>query len=534
MTDEKKSSPESEEMEPTQAESQDSAAPEEQEREAVMQSNDASEIGSLSELEAGLVGEEDNDASYHHFLMPENIRAPLSKADEELAAWSLALPMNPIRRSLRDIAHAPSIEAAVNNETRDWFDNLQKMSINSLAKEAFETRLASSDAYWANQIEWDGKKVGAARPKISGGSGERISGEAAVMKITSSLGSGANVQVPLWHTGIWVSIKSPTEAAILELERRILREKVTLGRMTYGTIFSNVSAYTKKFYLEFIMAHIYDSTLEEFSAEKLMDVILTQDYMQLVWGMLCTMYPKGYRLAQPCTNHVGECTHVERARINFAKLSFVDTKAFTDEQRKYMYNRSRKRKLEEVKQYQGESSWVGATDVKINDRIMVDIKAPTLRQYIESGEEWISGIEEMIESSFAIDLRNKERDEYITAQGDAMTLRKYSHWISKITVDMSGNGDDFNYVDDRDTIERTLVHFSSDIELTTQIFEAITNFINSYTIAFVGIPNYECSACGKPQVDGEESRNLIPLELDNTFFTLLRLRVFLRTNGMRI
>ena len=42
------------------------------------------------------------------------------------------------------------------------------------------------------------------------------------------------------------------------------------------------------------------------------------------------------------------------------------------------------------------------------------------------------------------------------------------------------------------------------------------------TIAFIGVPNFRCPACGKKQADDNEKRhpNLIPLDVGQVFFTL--------------
>jgi hypothetical protein len=455
--------------------------------------------------------------------VPKNLFLKKTKYDDDVK-MDLSLPLRNERDITEGLEHAERLRAANNQESSDYQHALSNALQNIARNNAFDENVNNPNAQFMNSIPYETGTVGAKRALVQP-NGNKLTGDSAVLMLTSMLGVGDNVSIPLWHTGIWVSFKTPTEAEVLELERRLRYRKISLGRATYGSIFSNISAFTKRCYAEFAVAHIYSCSLKEWDEEILLNTILTTDYPQLIWGLVCSMYPDGYRLSQPCTQNIGKCTHVVRSRINVSKLSWVDKTRFTEEQLKFLSNRRQKVTTTELDQYQAYGKWAERTTVRINERVSVVFKVPTIGEYLESGDRWIDEIQEMIEGSFAKDLRGNERDRYINDQSTVATLRKYGHWVAEIHMHRSEDEEPL-VIDDQDTIERSLTQLSSDLELSGMVLDKALDVINASTVCIIGIPSYKCPSCNKEQAEENAPGNLIPLEIDHVFFTLIQQRVY--------
>lgn len=372
---------------------------------------------------------------------------------------------------------------------------------------------------WKQALMHEGDKLGISKVKYGSSSSGIISGDKALMKLSGSLGLGTTVQVPLWHTGIWVTLKAPTESSLLELDRRISNEKITLGRYTSGMAFSHTSVYTVGYVLNFILNHVIDSSLKGFNNDSLKSLIKVTDIPSLVNGILSSIYPSGYDYARPCTTNPTECQHVTTGKVSIPKLMWVDNSAITPTQAKHMSKRDSKFTVEEIKKYQDEHVRGDKRTVSISDNLNMVLNVPTLEQYIESGTRWVDNIVRLLEVSLGTSLDSKERDDYILAQGKLTTVRQYGHWISEIVID-----DDI--VKDTDTIESALSLISADEELTDKIFTELGIYIDDSVISLMAVPKYKCPKCqGEEEVSLENFPHLLPIDAIRSFFTLLDQRM---------
>lgn len=400
----------------------------------------------------------------------------------------------------------------------------------------FQAALTNPEADWTNRPTHDGQPIGLQRlgRKSSGGN---LSGENAVLKVKSLLGLGTIMHVPLWHTGCWISLKAPSNSSILELNRRIAEEKITLGRQTSGMVFSNTSVYIQSYLVNFILAHIYDTNLETRDPAELKRIILVNDLPTLIWGILCTMYPDGYDLREPCVAALTECTHVSEGKVNISRMRIVDRSRLHEDQLKHMANRNQKRTLEELEKYQELHTHTSRTETVNDDNLPttleVIIKCPTIDEYEQIGFNWISEIEEMVDKAFSLPAHGKQRDSYITEHGRINRLRQYSHWISEIRV---GEGEHATIITDRQTIDTTCGELSQLEVGTNAILGGIGEFIEASAIAVIGYPNAPCPSCGlrygdhveKAKEKGGEDKivlgtdvpEFVAIDLTTTFFTL--------------
>ena len=83
-----------------------------------------------------------------------------------------------------------------------------------------------------------------------------LKGEIALLKVSKMLGLGDVISVPLPHSGIWVTIKPATERDLIDFYNSLFREKIMLGRTTFGLTLSNFSVHINDRLFDFILKHI--------------------------------------------------------------------------------------------------------------------------------------------------------------------------------------------------------------------------------------------------------------------------------------
>lgn len=418
--------------------------------------------------------------------------------------------------------HYPAADNVATAQGQAWVAAIQAGMEHLYKGDSFTRSVTRENSHWRQKVQHEGEEIAAGRPKFGNSSDNTIAGEAALMKVSSGLGLGSVVQIPLWHTGIWLSIKPPSEGRLLELDRRIANEKITLGRYSSGMVFSNVSVYLNSHVINLALECVYDATIKNMRSDHLKDLIKITDIQTLVWGMACAIYPKGYKYSRACTANPANCQHVVQADISLPKMFWTDNDSLSDWQRRHMTKRSEKFSAEELRKYADDHSRGGPRKIQLNDEVGIRLKVPTIAEYEQSGMEWVDGIVELLENSLGTQLRGEDRDEYITDQGRLTALRQYAHWVESIDV-----GEE--QIVDRASINEVLNTISSDEKLADVFFDEVGKYIDDSTISLIGIPKYDCPRCGQVQHgDMYDARHphILPIDVISSFFTLLDQRLY--------
>lgn len=414
----------------------------------------------------------------------------------------------------------PNLNSTGDATTRQWAQELKLGQATLLRGNPLAASLERPDSDWRQFVAYENEKLGASRPKFGDG-GTVLTGERAILRVAAATGLGSIVQVPLWHTGIWLSFKSPPESAILELERRINNDKTTLGRLTNGMIFSNTSVYQNSYLLNFAFQYVFDTNAKELNIDYLKSIIKVTDIPTILWGLGLAIYPNGYPYVQACANTDGSCSHLIRELLDLGKLIFTDNRALTEWQRKRMTQRKIRMTDDDIKRYETEHTHGGIKLVELTPTVSMSLRTPSIESYESSGFSWIESIVQMMENAFQVPLKGQERDEYITQQGRLTTMRQYGHWVGEVLVP------DTEISNDRETIEGLAGLFSSDEVIRNRFIEEIGKFIDGATISVVALPKHNCPACQFPQAPESEKRHphLIPLDVARVFFSLLYQRI---------
>ena len=402
----------------------------------------------------------------------------------------------------------------------DWNDTIVGASMRtSYIDGRFGKTVQRPGSHFKQFLQTESTKLGFTAPSVKESSpGSGYTGEKAVLRVRSILGLGGIVSVPLWHSGFWVTLTTPEEGALIELMRRLQEEKIELGRETFGLVFSNEQSYTNSFLLDFVLEHVIEHTVKVDSVNDLRSLIKIQDLNILFWGMACLVWPRGFDYVRSLTTREGiENTETISAKINVGKLMWIDNASFDDRQRAHMLNKQRgQMPVDRIKEYQSNfiPSLAGGRRVSIRENLEIIIDSTDVANYILDGAQWIQGIVQTVDSTFTqAPPTEQDRNRMIATHSRANKLRNYGAWVKTIIVDGAENTE-------REDIVKILDVLSVDDEISELIETEITKFIDDATRALIAIPETSGKDTGVPRF-----QNLIPIDVVNTFFTLLAQRV---------
>lgn len=436
---------------------------------------------------------------------------------------TISLPSNHDKETRRVIENSPNINLNDDADTRKWASVVEDGLEYTTEGEIFVPTLEDDTSAFRQCLEHNGTKLAASQPKFKNNENQKLTGERGVIRIMSYLGLGTLFNTPLWHTGIWVTFKAPTESEIIELNRMLVADKIRFGRSTYSLAFSNLTSYTTDKLVKFALDHVYDTTLksEDIGPGGLRDIISCQDIPSLLWGFTCTMYPRGFQYNRACINDPVKCNHVIEEKLNLSKLQWTNNNALTDWQKTHMsVRRANSKSLADVNRYKEELSRIQkrrvALETGYDTELAITLKTPTINEHIDSGHRWVGEIVALVEKTLGTDASENEKNTLIVRHGQASAMRQYVHWVDSIEVDT-------NIVDDAETIEETIDVLSSDNAIRTSFINSVIEYINKSTISVIGIPTFKCPKCKMEQTSDQplpRHESIIPLDVHQLFFAL--------------
>lgn len=432
------------------------------------------------------------------------------------------------------LTKSDTLDVESSEKSREWFNTVRDGLEHTTRSEIFVSGLDKPEAEFDNEIKYNNIDLGIKTPKFNS---NNLSGEKALFRTLQDLGLGSIKTVPLFNSGFHVIIKPHTEIELLELNRRMAENKVLLGIQSKGLVYSNTAYYLIECIIDFIRSHIYNTSLQLDIGEDIMDYIVAQDIFDLIWGMLCVMFPSGFNYKRGCTSKPSECQYVATELLHLDECQFVNKNALNDWQKSFMSRIELKSKTkEEVKRYQDEITCMSMRSVDLisNDKVTVRalLRAPTVNEYIRSGNLWVNTISDKINDMLSINDDNEQRriekrNEFIIEAGRATTLRQYSHYVLAIE---EVRGDSVNTHKDTESINKYLNVLSSDVKIRNTFFKYVVNYISDSTVSVIGIPVFDCPSCKNAQtqgteIHGENLSEVIPLDMLTCFFSLLTQKI---------
>lgn len=447
------------------------------------------------------------NAKAHPIFVPMATQAELDQVTESLPAISddMARTLNP-----------------------DWVGAFYSSIEETATTNSFTEAMKIPGSLWTQRIEHTGQAIGPKRAAIGDIRDQKLTGAAAIYHMQNLLNAGTSVTHPLWASGLWITLRNPTDSELNLLEENIKREKISVGRRTLGVAFNNQSVYLVKHVFNFIKQHIYETNVKDLATTEdkdIGDLILITDLFPLFHLGGCTIYPEGYPYKSPCLNtEPSKCGGVVSEILQLFKMFWNKDSSITTDMRKFMANTQERHTIKEVLDYQSKVAENCSEIIDdINPGFKVVARIPTVNEYIESGERWINELANSIDKALGDDLSDAARNNLITNQARLTRLREYVHCFDKIIYTSNEQ-----VVEKRADIEAVFNVMSGNGELVQKIADSLSSFISRHTLTVVGIPNYVCPDCKKqhnPDVSLEHSL-FTPVDPLNLFFTLKDRKIY--------
>lgn len=372
------------------------------------------------------------------------------------------------------------------------------------------------NSQWLQYLSHEGSRHSYFTPKLETDKMAITDPVNARIRVRTLMGVGGVISVPMFHSGFWIMLSAPSDSALYELNRRFNEEKVNLGRQTQGLIFSNEQVYMNSWLLEFCLDHCYDATVKYADRDELRKLIKVTDLPILFAGLARLIWPNGYRYVRSVNTAKGiaSSTMVE-AKLDIAKLIFVDNQFFNTWQHNSMANRTRATvKAEDLTRYLSEFPFATGRVIEFNENIKIRLQVPNAEDSVNDGDRWVSGLVQMVDETFTTTRPTPEhRNEIIANHAAMQEMMRYSSWVKAVIFD------DVEH-DNREVIESSLISLSESDEYRAKFDAEIKKFIADTTGAMIAIPEYDGTVSELPRFP-----HLIPLDVVTVFFTLLMQKI---------
>lgn len=435
------------------------------------------------------------------------------ETDWNPAAVTLPVPSTTAARQEAFLAAQPNVAISETGPGQEWLDALRGSGYSVPAANYFNRTVDRENAKWRQAVPSEKGLLGMSAPKIGNFTGENVRGEAAVLRVRAALGMGSVIKVPLWHSGFWITIKAPSDSELLELNRRISDEKVSLGRQTYGIAFANNSSFFAGHVVDFVLSHVYETSLKV--PGEIRKKISSLDLPLLALGAATVIWPRGFQYVRAILDQSDVQTGVVKGKISPSKTLWTDLETLTPWQIAHMASSGSGAMTDEmVERYRKEFTVGQGRVVELAPNVSVTLRVPSIAQYLASGQRWVRGIEQMATGALGLEDSDSARDSYILSQGKATNFRQFGHWVE--SMDASGS-----VISDEETLDATFNMLSSDDEIRKTFFEAVRKMMEDSTIAIAAVPVTEdTDTAPLPRFP-----HLLPLDVLSVFFTLLVQRV---------
>lgn len=397
----------------------------------------------------------------------------------------------------------------------------------------YDSTLDDPQSKWEQGITApNGDVVYGRRPGARASTEKRnLVGSAARDRNMMCLGLGLGSRKPLPGTGVHVDLSARSSMDYITLDTLLEQDKIQTGRDSLGLIYKNSDVSQVRIVWDFIKKSIKRANIQNYSPDNLDidlgDYIRCTDLPVLYWAQVSTMFPNGYPLDLPCSSGVNICTHVERVLFDVDSALWVNTAKLSATQIERLHNSSHLMSENDLALYQDNAKSPFTKTIDVNENIKLVLKVPTINEYIEHGTAWMAELSATADELFASTEQNEVAiTNHINEKLNKSVIREYSHWVREIIY--MGN----DVVSDPADVANNLGEMSSHSdELTVDVMAEIQRFIESTSIAIIGIPNFACPVCEKDHVTEEFTNHpdLIPIDMLRHFFQVKDLRTTIPT-----
>jgi hypothetical protein len=418
-------------------------------------------------------------------------------------------------RTNKALDSLPNLDLSASESGREFIDYLLESMNGAPGKDQWRGAVDRAGSSWRQGVDSERGKISMGALNFKNVGEGTVAGEKAVLQIRALTGLGSVIQTPLWHSGFHVTFKAPSESALLNLNARLLDEKILIGRQTNGLAFANTSSYMTGWLLDFALEHIYDTSLQEKDNDKIRSLIQAPDLPILFWGLACAIWPRGFQYARPYFDPKTKEEKLLKQKLAVGKLLFTDIKSLTPWQIAHMANKgSGTMSVANVQRYRSEFVIGQPRRVELAENIAITLRVPNALDYVLSGQKWVGEITKTVDDAFELDPTDGRRADFIINQGKATGMRQYAHWVEAIHGGRAT-------INERDSIDKVLNELSASDDVRSKYFDAIQKYIDDVTMAVIATP----AAVQEEEGQLPKFPHLLPMNVEHTFFTLLDQKV---------
>lgn len=471
----------------------------------------------------------------------------VAPAAEEKASYYATMRANPRQPFVeqKDVAYTYSPIGFLSGNFRDidrQYPILQKMKEDKMLNKEYEATIWRAAATTPNDmvfeealnygieqdniemvqdVEYESKTIGLKRPKWPHKHGESLSGLHAVAMMQYTLKQGSLLKFPCWASGVWVTLRAPTQYELADYNDLVAKELIDIGKRTSGGVFGNSQVYLNKHLIDLAQRLLWKTSVVGKPDEpvNLKNILLIDDLETIAWALGAIMFPNGYPFEEPCITDVEKCNKVIKQTINLNKIFWVNKKRLTKYQIMFMADENAKHTMDDLHKYRAEADWLEGTHVQY-DGFKIYFKKPTIAEHIEAGYNWITEIEESLKGVID-DPSEATLNDMIISRAKLTALRGYGHYVNAIVFDNGAR------VDGKENIAEVINMLSSMPDMLEKFTNDVNAYIHKTMISMCAINKFNCPDCGKPIVENEDHPYLAPVSALKLFFNLLDQKLML-------
>lgn len=351
-------------------------------------------------------------------------------------------------------------------------------------------------------------------------------------KINKSTNTDVVISIPLYNSGIWIGIQSPSEPEIIQLQMLALENEIKLGASTAGLVYSNYSVLFRKYALDLAFSNIAYSSVKVDNFSQLRELIDITDENSILNGLNAAIYPTGVDRMITCSNFLRDknpCNHSVQAKLHFDRLHFIDYARLNDNLLLHMAKKTpNSTTIAEVEEYKRQLAVYTESikNYKLPDgsEITITYKVPNIKNGIVQGEYWTEKITMLVNDIITGTNKNvtEVADEmmriYIDSAMRTNLLGLYLHFIKSIKID---GIEEFDYRE----INNMLHALTRVDNVANSIISDILTLVKNASLTTIGHTQYTCPSCKTLNTndtveDGHPFKKIIPFNVLGVLFIL--------------
>lgn len=357
--------------------------------------------------------------------------------------------------------------------------------------------------------------------------GSTLKGIEAIVALSTQLGSGNAFQVPLYHSGFWMTFMPPGDEEIVQINKLIAADKIQTGRASIGLAYSNGTIYQADRLVNFALSHVFETSIKTSAGSKLSVVALRkliapQDLNIVLWGFFTTWNISGFNYARACINDPDKCRNIFEERLNLTKLLWTSLDSLSEWQISHMSKRTPGSMEEEsVKRYKSELACLSNKHIVLKSsnksEIKMELGISSIEDWISDGKKYIDKLAATVTNLLTNVEDENDRTDLMSKQANSGAMLTYSQWVKSIELAKGKVAPE--------AMEQTLQFLSADDGVRKQFFDEILKFIDETTIAVIAIPEFVCPKCEMVQESDKvlpRLTGLIPIDTINVFIELIQ------------